>query len=117
MTAAAPLQRRACAMQIQITDLLQGRAAESLAALLNPPDRDIPKRAEVQPADPRVTLKKKKKEKKCTVFVRRPGAASPLTFESRVFIIHSYMAGVNPCPCVRPDWPVKSTASVCYSSG
>ncbi len=63
MTAAAPLQRRACAMQIQITDLLQGRAAESLAALLNPPDRDIPKRAEVQPADPRVTLKKKKKKK------------------------------------------------------
>lgn len=111
MTADAPLQQCARTVQTEVSDLLQDRAVESLVALLKPPDRDIPKRAEVQSADPRATLKK------CTVFVRRPGAISPLTFESRVLIIHSHMAGMNPCPCVDPDSLVKSTVLVYYSSG
>lgn len=45
MTAHAPLQQ--CKMQMKLTDLLQRRAVKSLVALLKPPDRDIPKRAEV----------------------------------------------------------------------
>lgn len=45
-------------MQTEMSDLLQERVVESLVALLKPADRDIPKRAEVQSADPRVTLKK-----------------------------------------------------------
>lgn len=99
MTTNVPLQQCACTMQIQTWDLLQDRAVKSLAALLKPPDRDIPKRAEVQSADPRVT----KLHRVCQATGR------DITFESRVFIIHSYMARVNPCPCADPDFAVKST--------
>lgn len=40
-----------CTMQIKTSHLSQGLAVKSLAAVLKPADRDIPKRAEVQSAD------------------------------------------------------------------
>lgn len=77
-----------------------------MSSPLNPADRDIPKRAEG------AVHRSKGDAQKCAVFVKPPGATSPLTFDSRVFRIHSCTDAVNPCPSGHPASPRKKNRSV-----
>lgn len=83
-----------------MSDLREGRAVQSPVGALKPADRDIPKRAEVQSADPRVTVQK------CAAFPKvAENNIPPHLYKPCSFIIRSRVAVIDPCPRVDPELP------------